>query len=544
MDTKTLVEKLSQRDLGDVGALRDYFEAIKILETEDFDEAHRRMKDVRRISGVELGKKPSTRLLEINRLALLFDAPYDFDAYCRYIELNRDPDKRFYAPRRKQLLRVAKAFQRLADDELDLLGVSLPPGVGKTTLSLFFLDWLAGRNPEKPILGGSHSNAFLRGAYDECQRIMQHGGDYLWSDVFPDVQIIRTNAQDMMIDLGRDKNDGKRFATLEFSSIGSGNAGKVRAEQLLYCDDLVDGLESALSRERMDKLYNLYATDLRQRKIGNAKELHVATRWSVHDVLGRLGQQYADNPRAEFIVIPALDENDESNFDYGTHAGFTTSFYHEQREVMDDASWRALYMNQPIEREGQLYNEDELRRYFELPDGEPDAILAVCDTKDKGTDYCAMPIAYKYGNDYYIEDFVCDNSNPEIVEARLVSALLKNNVHLARFESNSAGGRIAQKVQEEVKKKGGRTKITTKYTTANKETKIIVASPYAKEHFLFKDDSVTKGNKEYRKAMNFLCGYTMAGRNKFDDVPDATAQLVDFVQSLEGGTVSVFKRPF
>lgn len=544
MDTKTLVEKLSQRDLSDVGALWDYLQSIKLLELEDFDEAHRRMKDVRRISGVELGKKPSTRLLEINRLALLFDAPYDFDAYCRYIELNRDPDKRFYAPRRKQLLRVAKAFQRLADDELDLLGVSLPPGVGKTTLSLFFLDWLAGRNPEKPILGGSHSNAFLRGAYDECQRIMQPGGDYLWSDVFPDVQIVRTNAQDMMIDLGRDKKDGKRFATLEFSSIGSGNAGKVRAEQLLYCDDLVDGLESALSRERMDKLYNLYATDLRQRKIGNAKELHVATRWSVHDVLGRLAQQYADNPRAEFIVIPALDENDESNFDYGTHAGFTTAFYHEQREVMDDASWRALYMNQPIEREGQLYNEDELRRYFELPDGEPDAILAICDTKDKGTDYAFMPVAYQYGKDYYIEYMLCDNSLPETVEPRLVSTLLEHKVHMCRFESNAAGGKVAEKVQSEVKLSGGRTKITTKYTTANKETKIIVNSPFVKEHCLFKDNSVIKGDKEYRKALNFLCSYTMAGKNKNDDVPDGMAMFAEFVQSLEGTKVGVFKRPF
>ena len=183
---------------------------------------------------------------------------------------------------------------------------------------------------------------------------MDPQGDYLWNDVFPVVKVVKTNAQDMMIDLGTDPKKGKRFATLEFSSVGSGNAGKVRAENLLYCDDLVDGLESALSKERMDKLWNLYATDLRQRKIGDCKELHIATRWSIHDVIGRLEQSYGESNRAEFIVMPALDENDESNFDYGNHAGFTTAFYHEQREVMDDASWRALYMNQPIEREGQL----------------------------------------------------------------------------------------------------------------------------------------------------------------------------------------------
>ena len=200
-------------------------------------------------------------------------------------------------------------------------------------------------------------------------------------------------------------------------------------------------------------------------------------------------------------------------------------------------------MNQPIERNGLLYREDELRRYFELPDGEPDAILSVCDTKDKGTDYCAMPIAYQYGHDFYIEHILCDNSNPEIVETRLVMALLQHKVQMSRFESNSAGGRVAQKVQEEVKAKGGRTKITTKYTTSNKETKIIVNSPFIKEHCLFKDNSVIK-DKEYKKALNFLCSYTMAGKNKNDDIPDAFAQLSEFIQSLEGNKIEVFKRPW
>ena len=385
---------------------------------------------------------------------------------------------------------------------------------------------------------------FLRGVYDECLRIMDPQGDYLWRDVFPTVQVVKTNAQDMMIDLGIDPKKGKRFATLEFSSVGSGNAGKVRAENLLYCDDLVDGLESALSKERMDKLWNLYTTDLRQRKIGDCKELHIATRWSIHDVIGRLEQSYGESGRAEFIVMPALNENDESNFDYGNHAGFTTAFYHEQREVMDDASWRALYMNQPIEREGQLYNEDELRRYFELPDGEPDAVLSICDTKDKGTDYCVMPIAFQYGQDFYIEFILCDNSAPEIVEARLVTELIRFKVKMSRFESNSAGGKVAEKVQKEVKERGGITHITTKYTTANKETKIIVNSPWVKEHCLFKDNSVIKHDKEYRKALNFLCGYTMAGKNRNDDIPDGMAMLAEFVQALEGNKAVVVKRPF
>ena len=493
-----------------------------------------------RVIAEGLMDKDIKELFALHKKVLLAGAEHSFHLFLLYLEWNREPKKKFYPPRRKVLKQVVDALQELEDDKLDLLAISLPPGSGKTTLAIFYLTWLAGKHSDEPMLTGSHSNSFVRGVYDECLRILDPQGEYLWHDVFPMVSVSNTNAKDCRIDLGK----RKRFETLEFTSIGTGNAGLYRASKLLYCDDLVSGIEVALSKERLDKLWETYTTDLRQRKIGDhCKELHIATRWSVHDVIGRLEHDYGDSDRAKFIVIPALDDNDESNFDYAYGVGFNTKFYHEQRNIMEDASWRALYMNQPIEREGLLYNEDELRRYFELPDGEPDAILSVCDTKDRGTDYCGMPIVYQYGQDFYVEKIICDNSNPEIVETRLVMALLEHKVQMSRFESNSAGGRVAQKVQEQVKAKGGHTKITTKYTTANKETKIIVNSPWVKEHCLFKDNSVIT-DKEYKKALNFLCTYTMAGKNKHDDVPDVFAQLSEFAQSLEGNKVSVFKRPF
>lgn len=480
------------------------------------------------------------KLYRFHKDACLLAAPYDFDCYLNYVEWNRDPRKKFYEPRKKQLRPIVKEMQRLANDEIDLLAISLPPGCGKTTLAIFFLTWLAGKYPDDPILTGSHSNSFVRGVYDECLRILDENGEYLWHDVFPDLKVVGTNAKDSRIDLGK----RKRFDTLEFTSIGTGNAGLYRAATLLYCDDLVSGLEVALSKERLDKLWDTYTTDLRQRKIGDhCKELHIATRWSVHDVIGRLEREYGEDERSKFITVPALNEEDKSNFWYKYGVGFDTKFYRKQREIMDDVSWRALYMNEPIEREGLLFTADELRRYFELPDGDPEAVIAVCDTKDRGADYCCMPIAYKYGEDYYIDTIICDNSNPEIVDARLIETLVKCKVQMARFESNAAGGRVAQTVQEGVKAKGGITKITTKYTTANKETKIIVNSPYAKEHFLFKDDTVIS-DREYKKALEFLCGYTMNGKNKHDDVPDAIAQLVEFIQSMEGRKVEIIQRPW
>lgn len=488
-------------------------------------------------SDIETGRK----LLDLHRRVLLTAAPYDFDSFMLFVEWNREPQRKFYVPRRKVLRPVVEALQAMADDELDLVAISLPPGVGKTTVAMFYLTWIAGRNPAEPILTGSHSNAFVRGLYDECLRVMDRNGEYLWYQVFPGVEISNTNAKDCRIDLGK----RKRFETLEFTSIGTGNAGLYRAQTLLYCDDLVSGVEVAMSKDRLDKLWGIYTTDLRQRKLGDhCKELHIATRWSVWDVIGRLENDYGDSPRARFITIPALNEDDESNFDYMYGVGYSTATLRKQREIMDDTDWRALYMNQPIEREGLLYNHDELRRYFELPAEEQDAIIAVCDPKDKGADYCVMPVAYQYGPDFYIDAVICDNSNPKIIEPRLAQLLTDRGVHLARFESNQAGGRVAENVQKMVKEKGGRAKITTKYTTSNKDTKIIVNSPWVIEHCLFKDDSVLGSDKEYKSFMRMLCAYSMAGRNKHDDVPDAMAMLAEFVQSFALNKVEIIKRPF
>lgn len=538
---KVLAEIMKRVEEGQISA-QLYDDAVAVFNYLGHDKTTEQARAMfRAISKVKPADRAEMELLiNTKKALLLFEAPYRFDAYLRFIEWDREESKKFYPARKKALWPVVQSLQDLADDKLDLLAVSLPPGVGKTATAIFYLMWLAGRNPEKSIIGASHSAAFMRGVYDECLRIIDVNGEYLWRQVFPNVPLVSTNAQNLLIDLG----NAKRFTTLEFTSIGAGNAGKIRAEQLLYCDDLVDGIETALNAERLNKLWEQYKTDLTQRKIADCKELHLATRWSVHDVIGRLELQNEDNPRARFIAVPALNENDESNFAYVGVPGFSTEAYHQQRDLLDDVSWRALYMNEPIEREGLLYNESELRRFFDLPEGEPDSIFAVVDTKDRGNDYCVLPVAYQYGSDYYIADCICDNRLPEYIDPKITEILLQHKVKLCQFESNSAGGRVAEKIRDELKKKNGITHITTKYTTANKETKIIVNSPFIKDHFLFRDKSTYDKKSEYAEMIKLLCTYTIAGKNKHDDVPDALAMLAEYVQTAGYNTVQVVKRQF
>jgi len=476
--------------------------------------------------------------------ALLFLAPVDFDSYLRYMEKDRAFEKSFYAPRRKQLKPLVDALQDLADGRLELLTISLPPGVGKTSTALFYLSWLAGRHPEQPILTGSHSASFVSGTYGEILRLLDENGEYHWHEVFPKLAVTYTNAKDLLIDIGESGSKGKRFATFEFTSTGAGNAGKLRAGQLLYCDDLIPDLETALSAERLEKLWQQYTTDLRQRKIGGCAELHIATRWATKDVIGRLELQYEGSGKARFINLPALDENDESNFDYPIAAGFSTKFYHEQREIMDDISWKALYMGQCVDREGRLVEPSELKYFSELPDREPDNVFAVCDTKEQGLDYCAMPVFYQYGDMFYVNSFVCDNGKVELVEAKVAQRLVDERVKSVQIESNRGGTLFAKAVEDKIKALGGFTHIVCRWTQSNKETRIIANSAYFKSHFVFRNPDDAKTDKEYRTALTQLFSYSMVGKTAHDDVPDVLSLSVDYIMRSAGNKAIIVKRPF
>lgn len=457
------------------------------------------------------------------------EAPHLFDSYLIYLERKREPKDKFYEPKKKQLNKhgLIQAMQDLEDDKLDVLSISMPPGTQKTTLEKFFASWIIGRHPDDYSLFFSHSGDITRMFYDGVIDITTNSDEYCWNEIFPNVHLQATDAKRETVNF----NKYKPFANLQCTSVGSKNAGKVRCNRYLYCDDLIGGIEEALNKNILDKLWRIYGTDAKQRKLNEqVKEIHIATRWSVHDVIGRLKALYDGNDRAKFISVPDIDpETGESNFDY-EYNGMSVKFFNDQALTMDDISYKCLYKNEPIEREGLLYHEEDLRRFQSLPLGEPDAILGICDTKDRGSDFYFLPCFKQYGNDFYLVDCICnDSADYGMQYERSANIIIDNNMQQCEFESNNGGTRVAYEVSKLVDERGGRCNITEKTTTSNKETKIIVNADWVKKHVLFKDKELYKPKDEYGVMMSWLLSYSVVGKNPHDDVPDGLASFALYV---------------
>ena len=446
------------------------------------------------------------------------------DSYFQYIEKKREPKDRFYMPRRKQLIKIGlvDALQGMIDDKYDILCVSLVPGAGKSTIEKFFHSAVAGWFPKDYSLFYSHSGDITRMYYDGVYDIVTNNDDYAWHDIFPNLSVTSTNAKMEQFNIGK----YKPFPSVQCTSVGSKNAGKVRASKFLLVDDMIGGIEEALNPTILDKLWNKYAVDARQRKTQDTdgkpcKEIHIATRWSVHDVIGRIQNMYIGNPRVKTISVPDVDPvTGESNFDY-EYGGFTKEFFADQQLLMDEISYRCLYKQEPIEREGLLFPDDKIRRYLNLPHGEPEIVTAQCDTKGKGTDYFVMPVLQKYGDDYYCVDCVCDNTADYEMQYENASNILVNNqVQECEFERNAGGDRVAMEVNKRVENKGWICNITDVPTETNKEARIFQCSNWILQHIIFKDQSLYKPNEPYGVMMSLLKQYSVSGKKQLDDVPD------------------------
>lgn len=533
---------------GDIGAYEDLFSLCQAWAETDFTAAHRANKKLKDMCDRMMDKVPMSQVegfYSLWRRGLLFEAPYDFDSYLTYIELDRKLEKRFYQPRKHYLKRYVDAYQKILDGELDFLSISMPKRAGKSQLGINFTNMLSGKFPEKATLMEGTGDDLVNSFYKGCLEYLQTPSEYLFYDVFPESKLVQTNADTKTLNL----MNKSRFPTIMCRSIDARQVGLSEATNLLYLDDCVEGREEAKNRQRLDEKWEVISGDIIGRAIEGTPIVICGTRYSLYDPIGRLQEEMKkQNKRCEIIETPALDLiTDESNFEYIRDGKkvFTTQYFRDQRDMLSAEQFESEFQQQPFEAKGLLFPEGNLNRFFELPvDKEPDTIIAACDTADKGADYCAMPIAAVYGQEVYIIDVVFDDSTPEVTKPEVAKALINNKVVSAMFESNNAGSYFARDVQDILKSREYMCSIRTKRTISNKQTRIEFASDNILKHFYFKHPSTYARNSQYAEFMRQVTTYTRSGKVAHDDGADSLSLLENELRGLVGTKVEVFARPF
>lgn len=545
MDILTLISRIESRNLRDYAVLSDYFEACKLAYAEHKDIIAPKIMEIGRICDrcvqESMGDAAAFRKFFDLKKAVCKQLARDyFEYFLFYVEWDRQSSKKFYPPRRKVLKPLVDALQDLSDKKIKFLGISLPPRVGKSTLCVFFMTWHMGRHPDTANVASGHSDKLTDSFFRELLSIMTDADTYHWAEIFPESPVVNTSAKNESIDLVREK----RFPTITCRSVGGTLTGAVEIGEdgILYCDDLVEDLEESLNPDRLQAKYDAYLNQLKDRKKDGAVELMVGTRWNVLDPLGRIHDMYVDDPAYRFIVIPALNEQDESNFDYNYGVGFSTAYYHDMRANIDRATWWAKYMGSPYVREGLLFPAEELQYYNGvLPDGEPDRIVAACDVAWGGGDYLSMPVCYCYGDAWYIHDVVFSNLDKTVTQPLVEGKLSQHLPHSAVFEANNGGHEYCSTIDTRLRDKNVRLNLTSRPapTKTSKIARIVKVAPEIRKMFFIQPKYASQ---EYRAFLNQVCTFVITGKNEHDDAPDSLAMLVDAISS-NFGVVTVMERP-
>lgn len=527
METSELIRRASKRNISTYDNLSLYFDTVR-LET-DFEKArphYERIYDIAAQQKVKLAlsdQQTAIKFYELAKKAALMLAPHLFHYYLLYVEWDREPQKKFYVPRMNVLKPVVDDLQDLADGRIELLTISLPPRVGKSTLGIFYVTWLMGREPDKANVMSGHSDKLTKGFFKECLDILSDP-DYLWHDVFPKAKVVAVSSEDESISV----NHRRRFPTLTCRSVTGTLTGAVEVGNLLYVDDIIEDLEEALNPQRLQNKYDAYLNQLKDRKKDGARELHIGTRWAVGDVIGRLQQQYGDDPKARFTVIPALNDNGESNFDYPYGLGFSTAYYQDMKASIDPCTWSCKYMGDPYVREGLLFERDELNYYNGvLPDGECD-IMSVVDVAWGGGDSLSAPIIYWFGDTGYVHDWVFSAGDKMITQPLVCAAYARNNVARARFEANVGGTEYAEEIDKSLRERNYKMSIQSQRasTKSSKMDRIVRWCSDIKSHLIFRSDKAR--GEMYDKAMNELCRISVEAKKQHDDAPDSLAMAMDY----------------
>lgn len=532
----------------DTGAYTDLFSLCRAWEEEDHQSAHRVNRELRglcsrRLREAEAGKRQF--FYDLWRRSLLFDAPYDFDSFMLYVELDRKPEKRFYAPRRHYLRPMVRGFQDILDGKLRLLTISMPKRAGKSQTGINFVNMLSGKFPDRATLMEGTGDDLVKSFYNGCLEYLQTPNEYLYYDVFPEARLVQTNADNKTINL----QARSRFPTIMCRSIDARQVGLSEATNVLYLDDCVEGREEAKNRQRLDDKWEIISGDIMGRAIEGTPMVFTGTRYSLYDPIGRI-QDYAQKEGWAWkaIEIPALDPvTDESNYEYEREGKkvFTTAYFREQRELLSSEQFESEFQQQPFEAKGLLFPKDKLNYYFALPvDKDPDAVITICDPAESGADSTAMVVLKLYGEDVFVDDVVFDDAPPEVTKPECAKKIVQHQAVQGTFESNNAGSYYARDVAELVKKMKHRFSLRTKRTISNKQTRIEMASDGIIKNFYFKHPSTYERGSQYWAFMREVTTYVRSGKVPHDDAPDVLSLAENELRFLQGSEVKVFRRPF
>ena len=481
---------------------------------------------------------------------LKMESYYMFESFIYCMERKRPFKKRFYQPRRKTLKIVVDDLQNLEDSRKQkFFGLSMPSRVGKSTVCIFFLAWVAMKRPNSHSAMGGHSGILAKGFYKELLNLMTTE-EYTFKELYdfwhPEYENkpfpTDKSSDEFTITLG----DPDRFATITCRGIDGTWTGAVdvSSDGYLYVDDLVRDREHSLSPQRMENTFQEYLNKMVDRKNDGAKELMVGTLWNVLDPLQRISIQYERDERYEFRRIPALDENDESNFDYDIN-GFSTEYYKSMRERLANAEWMAKYQQNPYVREGLLFPENELKYSDGIINDGTWIVTALCDPAFGGADNLSMPVKLKHkeSGKQTIVDWVFKQGTQNITIPLVADAIIRNVITELKIEKNSGGGLYADNLKKELENRNcHHCKITT-FTASNRMDKmerIKAYSDYVKDNYYFlmesrflptiQEDELNGINRfrrsdMYNNAMNELQMITSEGKNPHDDSADSITNM-------------------
>lgn len=537
--------------MSDASALRDAFDLCQLVEHVDFKLAHEKNRLIYNLAGKYAREQNSSAMFDLYEQSMLFEAPHDFDFFMLALERNRPVKEQFWRPRRKKLMHICRALQDLHDNKLDELFLSQPPRTGKTGTLTFFSLFEMANDPEKSNLYCSFSSKPVDTFYNGLLEVLQDDVTYDFKSIFPNVTIAATNAMNGIIDLSR----RKKYPSFTGRPIGGSLNGSCDCNGIVIGDDLCEGIEEALSPARMVSLWTKVDNNLMTRAKEQAKRIFCGTRWSTSDPIGlRIdlleNEPQYKNVRFKIINTPALNENDESNFDYDFGVGFTTQYFLMRRASFernsDMPSWLAQYQGSPVERAGTVFDPSDLR-YFNgvLPEIEPDRRFIVVDGAWGGGDYTAAVVVYQYGEDLFVPDVIYNNNDKTVTQPLIMGAIERHHVSAVKIEATKTTASYGEDIDKALRQNGIRINMqlnTSNWTSQGKRDRIVAASPDIRSRMIFLQEG--KRSKEYSQFMQNLYSFTFVMRkNAKDDAADVCASCIDFV--FHGASTAVAMRsPF